>query len=106
MALAFLEGKLKKEENRGQWSLIWVNDQQIPEYVWPEIDNNISSRNDTKGDALGLKVSLSWHGVTPWKGLSYVLGISAYRYEFDADGKSSNMNETATNLKMGLSYVF
>jgi hypothetical protein len=106
VALAFLEGKLKKEGDKGHWSIIWVNDQQIPERVLTETDTNISSREDTKGDALGLKVGLAWNGATPWEGLSYEFGISAYRYEFDADEKLSNMNETAANLKVGLSYVF
>lgn len=106
VALAFLDGKLKTESDGSRVSVTRINDQDIPEYVFPEAGENLSSGTDTKGDALGLKISLSWNGTTPWEGLSYVIGLSAYRYEFDANETLSNMNETSTNLKVGLSYVF
>lgn len=106
VALAFLDGKLETESAGSRVTVTRINDQEIPEYVFPEEGDNLSSGTDTKGNALGLKISLSWNGTTPWEGLSYVIGLSAYRYEFDANENSPNMNETSTNLKVGLSYVF
>jgi hypothetical protein len=106
VALAFLEGKLTTRHDVSHMSVLWAGDQQIPEYIYPGTTPPIISRSDTKGDALGLKVNLSWRGNTPWEGLSYIFGISGYRYEFDTSGTESNMNETAIHFKAGLSYDF
>ena len=60
-----------------------------------------------KGDTLGLALGFDWHGTTPIKNLSYGIGISGYRYNFDADDSDSiDVNETAVTFKVRLSHVF
>ena len=106
VALAFLEGKLKTESESFHQSLTKLNDQQIPEYTSSYSSSGVSSRSNTKGDAIGLKVSIAWCGTTPWEGLSYLVGMNGYRYEFDTTDRRSNINETAISWKVGLSYLF
>lgn len=107
VALAFLEGKLESKSSAAYGTTNWANDQQIPEFSTPGGDTNLSSRTDNaKGETLGLKVGLTWRGDTPWEGLTYAVGLSGYRYEFKSEEHISDMNETATTVKIGLTYLF
>ena len=108
MALAYLTGKVTNDKGTEYISATWVDDQPVSEPTTSVLTNSSSgSRNDTEGDALGLTVGFGWRGLTALEGLSYTVGISAYRYEFDAKTVAEpNINETAVNFKLGLAYIF
>lgn len=71
-------------------------------------EGGVTNRFDTKGDALGFTLGVGWRGTTAVEGLSYFMGVSGYRYEFEADDSpdQSDINETAILYKAGLSYAF
>lgn len=61
----------------------------------------------SEGDTLGITVGLNWNGLTPIKGLTYSVGISGYRYQFDSDDDvQSGIRETTVDMKIGLAYLF
>lgn len=106
LALARLSGRVESENQDQFFTIDSINGQPVPEDTL-QVQNPISARLDTKGDARGLAFGVGWRGTTALEGLSYALGISGYRYEFDAeDGRESDINETALTYKIGLAYVF
>lgn len=111
MALAYLEGKVENDNGISYLSVDNINGDPVPDGTPGQIivspGRTLNLRNDTKGNALGLAIGIGWRGMTAWEGLVYTVGISAYRYEFDAkEIKDQNMNETAVNFKIGLAYLF
>jgi hypothetical protein len=71
------------------------------------IDLSTTQTDEIKGRTLGLTLGLNWSGVTSIKTLSYSMGISGYRYQFDSDDSNSpNISETTVTLKLGLTYAF
>ncbi len=67
----------------------------------------LTHRGLGKGDALGLTLGLTWRGVTPVDGLNYSVGVSGYKYEFDADEKgTADIDEFAVLFKAGVAYAF
>ena len=106
MALARLVGCVESEKQNQTFTINSINGQPIPE-VTQQLENPISVRLDTKGDTWGLTFGIGWRGKTALEGLSYSLGVSGYRYEFNAeDNRQSDINETALTYKVGLAYVF
>jgi hypothetical protein len=62
---------------------------------------------EIKGVTLGLTLGLNWRGTTPFKTLSYSLGISGHRYQFHSDDSiSPDISETVVRFKFGLTYVY
>jgi hypothetical protein len=101
LALAQLKCKLHQEQN-GTIRITSVNGSEIA-----PIDETYTFENDVNGDTLGFTLSLGWHGVTPLEHLTYSVGVSGYRYQFDLDEPGySNIGESAVVCKVGLSYSF
>jgi hypothetical protein len=69
-----------------------------------------------EGDTVGLSLGLSWRGGMPVEGLSYLLGIDGYRYDFGGDTVKQaglpdrdvdfDFDETVVNFRAGLAYAF
>jgi hypothetical protein len=68
-----------------------------------------------KGDTTAITLGVSWRGETGVKGLSYLLGVNGYSYNFDADSlhgdgfngtDGGDITETVLNFKVGIAYVF
>jgi hypothetical protein len=107
LALAYLHGKVSLDRHTDYVSITWVGDQQVPETVREIEGGGVANRYDTKGDSVGLTLGIAWRGSTKVDGLSYNIGISGYRYEFDAqDNSQSDINETCLVYKIGIAYVF
>ena len=62
--------------------------------------------DSSKGDTLGVKLGLTWKGITHVDKLTYSVGVNGYKYEFDADNDDPDITETVVNFKLGLAYVF
>ncbi len=62
--------------------------------------------DSSKGDTLGVKLGLTWKGITQVDKLTYTVGVNGYKYEFDADADDPDITETVVNFKLGLAYVF
>lgn len=106
LALAYLEGKVVLERRYQYLSINSINGQPVPE-VARRTEKGPVARLNTAGDTWGLTMGVGWHGETALDGLTYSLGLSGYRYEFDADENGqSDINETALIFKFGLAYVF
>lgn len=106
LALAHLEGKVVLERRYQYVSITSLDGQPVPE-VSREGDMGPVARHNTAGDAWGLTLGAGWRGETALDGLSYSVGMSGYRYEFDAEHRSeSDINETALVFKIGLTYLF
>lgn len=107
LALAYLKGEVILDHSIGYISVGWHDDEPrdgLP-VVIPE--GGLANRHDTEGRSLGLTFGLGWRGKTKIEGLDYYLGLSAYRYEFDAqEDNESNINEDVLAFKGGLSYAF
>jgi hypothetical protein len=107
LALAQLEGEVAIKQKNTSVTVTWVDGQSVPDVTNAVEDGGLTNRFDTDGSTLGLTVGIGWRGSTALEGLSYYLGLSGYRYEFEPELKSeSDINETATVLKGGLSYAF
>lgn len=106
LALAYLEGKVVLERRYQYLSINSINGQPVAE-VARRTEKGPVTRLNTAGDAWGMTMGFGWHGETALDGLTYSLGLSGYRYEFDADENGqSDINETALIFKIGLAYVF
>ncbi|MGF1615661.1 MAG: hypothetical protein ACFCVA_17605 [Gammaproteobacteria bacterium] len=99
LAVAFLDGEITETERNAK-----INGELQP-----------SVKSVIKGDSTGLTLGLSWNGATPVKGLSYVVGIDGYKYDFNGDkvelqGQTipidTRFDETVINLRVGASYTF
>ena len=108
LALARLNGKVKLDHREVYVSVSEIDGQTVPKPIIASIEGGGSSpRYDTKGKTLGATMGLAWRGLTPIEGLSYFLGVTGYRYEFDAENNGqSDINETAVFYKVGISYLF
>jgi hypothetical protein len=107
LALAYLKGEVELDHKVGYVVLNRVNGIPVPERSREIPNGGVSNRYGTEGDSLGLTFGLGWRGKTKIEGLEYYLGISAYRYEFDAEeGNQSNISEDVLTFKAGLSYAF
>jgi hypothetical protein len=111
LALAYLTGKVEMQDTSAYMALTWLNEQPVAGESDRVEGDHLSPRLDAKGETLGLTVGIGWHGETAVDGLTYHLGINAYRYEFDTqydapDASETNINETAFLYKLGLSYNF
>ncbi|MCF6202889.1 MAG: hypothetical protein L3J59_04345 [Methylococcaceae bacterium] len=71
-------------------------------------NNDGQGRNqftELKGDSIGYSFGLGWQGITPVKGLTYLMGVTGYLYQFDhIEGKDTVENRI--RLDFGLSYAF
>jgi hypothetical protein len=106
LALAHLEGKVVLERRDQYWTITSIDGQPVTEVI-VHVEDAGFVRYNTKGDAWGLTLGIGWRGETALEGLSYFLGLSGYRYEFNAEENSqSDINETAVRLKAGLVYIF
>jgi hypothetical protein len=106
LALAHLEGDVVLKKQDQHWTINSINGQPVPEAII-QFESGISARVNTQGDTWGLTFGVGWRGATALEGLSYALGISGYRYEFDAEeNNQSDIKETALIYKVGLAYVF
>lgn len=65
------------------------------------------SFSNLKGDTTGFSFGVAWRGLTAVKGLTYSLGVSGYRYEFNSvDNNTPDFNETQVRLDFGIAYAF
>jgi hypothetical protein len=73
-------------------------------------NNDKQGRNqftELKGDSVGYSFGLGWQGITPVKGLTYLMGVTGYHYQFDHDQFEGNATvENRVRLDFGLSYAF
>jgi hypothetical protein len=101
VALAFLSSKFRIDQT-GVITYDSINGVEIEPLV-----ETIEVKNEIKGDTLGLTLGFDWHGMTAIESLSYWIGLSGYRYKFDADDSDEpDVSETAVTFKAGLAYVF
>jgi len=103
-ALAFLDGKIEYDSNVA--TLTYANG---------STDTGSLIVSDFEGSTTALTLGVSWRGETGIKGLSYILGINGYSYNFDADSLNSgdyegsdggDITETVINFKVGIAYRF
>lgn len=107
LALARLSGKVTLKNRNCFVKVTNVDGMSSTGTTATYIEEGLYSRLNTKGDTLGWSCGLSWRGLTRVEGLSYFLGVSGYRYEFETQNSTqSDINETAVVYKLGLSYVF
>ncbi len=101
LAVAFLDGQVTETQKNFS-----VND-------GPPSD--VQTKAVIKGDSTGLTLGGSWTGSTPIEGLSYTLGVDAYKYDFSGDkvelqGQTlpvdTSFDETVVNLRVGATYIF
>ncbi len=68
-----------------------------------QLQNTVASA----GDTLGLTYGINWRGLTGINGLTYSLGASLYKYDFESDNPvQPDITETALTLKAGIAYSF
>jgi hypothetical protein len=101
VALAFLSSK---------YSMDLTGDATYTSFNGVEIEPLVGAVDLKKvitGDTLGLTFGFDWNGVTAIKSLSYVIGLSGYRYNFDADDlHEPDVSETTLIFRAVLAYVF
>lgn len=108
LAVAYLEGEVELNRKESSMNITWIDDRVYPgDIVLSSGKSSIANRYDTSGDSIGLTFGFGWRGSTGVKGLSYAIGVSGYRYEFEADEQDkSEINETVVTYKGGLSFAF
>lgn len=106
MGVAFLSSDMQQKQN-STWRLEYKYDDSGDwVYTEPLIVNDHQTAK-SKGKTLGITLGLSWNGMTPISGLTYTVGLSGYRYQFDSDDPSQpDIRETTVNLKLGVAYLF
>lgn len=57
-----------------------------------------SSTSTVEGDTIGISLGLSWRGVTPLQGLSYLLSIDGHKYDFDGDPARTRFDDGSPEL--------
>lgn len=103
LAIAFLDGEVTETERNRVLTL----------------DGQTSTAPERKaiieGNTTGLTLGLSWKGSTPIEGLSYLVGVDGYKYDFSGDkvklqGQTihtdTQIDETVINIRVGASYIF
>ncbi len=79
-----------------------------------KINNQLGSQNldldilngDLEGDTVGISAGLAWNGLTVINGLTCLVGINGYHYEFDGVENSPNFSEMVVRIDFGLSFTF
>ena len=101
IGLARLNCKLKQDQ-KANLRIDSVNGIDIE-----PINTPYTYHNEVKGETSGLALALGWHGITPIKDLTYSVGISGYRYQFDLDDSSyQEVSESSLICKVGIAYAF
>ena len=101
VALAFLSSKFSLDQT-GAVTYTSMNGVAIDPYI-----TAIDQKEAITGDTLGLTFGFDWNGMTTVESLSYMIGLSGYRYKFDADDpEAADVSETAFIFKAVLTYVF
>jgi hypothetical protein len=121
-AVAFLDGEFKDVKRTPVDSTLdstTLNGQEIPVVPGAEsafTDYATSTIDDQAvlpffdGSTIGATFGVTWGGETNVEGLSYLLGVNAYSYNFDADNSSGvsggDVSETVVNFRAGIAYLF
>jgi hypothetical protein len=101
IGLARLNCKLNQDQ-KGNLRVDSVNGFDIE-----PINEPYTYHNEVKGETSGLALALGWHGITSIKHLTYSVGISGYRYQFDLDESSyQEISESSLICKVGIAYAF
>lgn len=101
LAAAFLDGELKNKEATATRNTGEVVDNSPPG------GGGFLAGGDLKGDTVGLNVGVSWKGKLLIKGLSYIIGLDGYRYDYNSGNPSApDFSETSVRLAVGTSYRF
>jgi hypothetical protein len=66
--------------------------------------NQGTNIGDLNGDTVGLSLGLTWRGFTPVQGLTYSVGLTGYRYDFNSD-QAPDFSESALRFDVGLTYT-
>lgn len=103
LAVAFLDGEVTETERNRT-------------ITFDGIPTSVAERKAViEGDSTGLTLGLSWKGSTPIEGLSYLVSVDGYKYEFDGDkvelegqtiAVDTRFDETVINLRVGATYLF
>ncbi|MEE9412108.1 MAG: hypothetical protein V3V22_03545 [Methylococcales bacterium] len=101
IALAFLDGQYDVEFGK------IVTNNNADELLPFDIQGFVKQQADgnSKGDSIGFSFGVTWRGLTPVEGLTYSVGASGYRYEFDSNN-AADFNETQARVDFGLAYAF
>lgn len=59
-----------------------------------------------EGDTVGVSAGLSWNGLTGIDGLTYLIGVNGYHYEFDGTNNSPDFSETVVRVDFGIAFTF
>lgn len=102
VGVAFLEG----ETNIDFKNFVLTNvDQQVISLDAFDVGAALFNSSKLDGDTVGISLGINWSGLTPVDGLSYLLGVNGYRYDFDGDD-SPNFTDTLIRLSAGFQYAF
>lgn len=96
VAVAFMEGEVDLE----------FRDIRINNQFDGSISLQVDTPNNLKGDTVGVSAGLAWNGLTAISGLTYLIGVNGYHYEFDGIDDSPSFSETVVRVDFGLSYTF
>ncbi|MGH8656108.1 MAG: hypothetical protein ACREYE_29760 [Gammaproteobacteria bacterium] len=109
-AVAFLNGDITQRATNFIQTVDGVSSPLLP--------NNTTT---VEGDTIGISLGLSWRGVTPIQGLSYLLSMDGHKYDFDGepartrfdDGRPEivgvegvEFDEFSISFRAGLAYAF
>lgn len=73
-AVAFLNGDITQRTTNSIQTVGGVSSPLVP-----------NSTATVEGDTIGISLGLSWRGVTPIQGFSYLVSIDGQKYDFDGD---------------------
>jgi hypothetical protein len=96
VAIAFMDGKVDV-----QFTDLKINNQNGS----TSLDVNILN-GGLKGDTVGISAGLTWNGLTAIDGLTYLVGVNGYHYDFDGIENSPDFSETVVRVDFGLSFTF
>lgn len=68
------------------------------------LDRQPIGLSNLDGDTVGLSLGLTWKGFTALNGLTYSVGITGYRYDFESD-QTQDFTETLVRFDVGLAYA-
>lgn len=112
-ALAFLDGEFEDVKQSpttlSNVTATLADGQQVFLGSVDQIAGFSLSQPSFNGDTTAITLGVSWRGQTQIEGLSYILGINGYTYNFDADKggiDGGDVTETVVNFKAGVSYRF
>jgi len=96
VAIAFMDGEVDVQFNN-----LKINNQMGSQNLNIDILSG-----GLKGDTVGISAGLAWNGITAINGLTYLVGVNGYHYEFDGIENSPNFSETVVRVDFGLSFTF